>query len=202
MIYFVLAISVLGQALQNGAVLELTGEAAKVEFGGALTLIHNSTEDQLVCSGKIQASDVIIEGTTTSVADLIGEVATLRQEMAAVKAFVGMMPRRWQSVGVGCCRIEGGGVTSVMHNAGNDLSLKAPTSTSIALQYMGDNYDLPSCQAACAAISLCNAFEIRGCHLSNAADCYGHCHVFNSGGEPIVAFNCDDLDDQWCYVRP
>jgi len=79
-------------AVQNGAVLEMTGDAAKIEFGGALTLIHNNTEDQLTCSGKIQASDVLIEGTSTTVADLIGEVATLRQEMAAVKAFVGMMP--------------------------------------------------------------------------------------------------------------
>ena len=90
MIYFVFVASVL--AVQNGAVLEMTGDAAKIEFGGALTLIHNNTEDQLTCSGKIQASDVLIEGTSTTVADLIGEVATLRQEMAAVKAFVGMMP--------------------------------------------------------------------------------------------------------------
>jgi hypothetical protein len=43
-------------------------------------------------SGKIKAIDVLIEGTSTTVADLIGEVASLRQEMAAVKAFVGMMP--------------------------------------------------------------------------------------------------------------
>lgn len=78
--------------MQKGALLQLTGEAAKVEFGGALTLIHNSTEDKLVCSGKIQASDVVIEGTETTVADLIGEVATLREDMAAVKQFVGMMP--------------------------------------------------------------------------------------------------------------
>ena len=35
------------------------------EFGGALTLIHNASEDQLTCSGKMQASDVIIEGTST-----------------------------------------------------------------------------------------------------------------------------------------
>ena len=93
MIYFVLVALALGIVkAQNGAVLEMTGDAAKIEFGGALTLIHNTTEDQLTCSGKIQASDVLIEGTSTTVADLIGEVATLRQEMAAVKAFVGMMP--------------------------------------------------------------------------------------------------------------
>ena len=92
MIYFVLAVSVLGQAVQNGALLELAGNAAKVEFGGALTLIHNSTGDELVCSGKIRTSNVIIEGTTTTVADLIGEVAILRQEMTTIKQFVGMMP--------------------------------------------------------------------------------------------------------------
>ena len=55
-------------------------------------MIHNATEDELVCSGKIKATDVLIVGTSTTVADLIGEVATLRQEMAAVKQFVGMMP--------------------------------------------------------------------------------------------------------------
>ena len=95
MIYFVLAVAVMGQTeetVQNGALLQLTGEAAKVEFGGVLTLIHNSTEDELVCSGKIRASDVVIEGTATTVADLIGEVATLKEDMAAVKQFVGMMP--------------------------------------------------------------------------------------------------------------
>jgi len=90
MIYFVFVASVL--AVQNGAVLELTGDAAKIEFGGALTLIHNNTEDQLTCSGKIQASDVLIEGTSTTVAQMMGRLATLEQEMAAVKAFVGMMP--------------------------------------------------------------------------------------------------------------
>jgi hypothetical protein len=90
MIYFVLMASVL--AVQNGAVLEMTGDAAKIEFGGALTLIHNTSENQLTCSGKIQASDVLIEGTSTSVAQMMGRLATLEQEMAAVKAFVGMMP--------------------------------------------------------------------------------------------------------------
>ena len=88
--YLVFVASVLG-AVQNGAVLEMTGDAAKIEFGGGLTLSHNTSEDQLTCSGKIKATDVLIEGTSTTVADLIGEVAALRQEMAAVKAFVGMM---------------------------------------------------------------------------------------------------------------
>jgi len=85
-------VAALEAANGDGSSLQLTGDTPKVEFGGALTLIHNATEDELVCSGKIRASDVIIEGTSTTVADLIGEVATLRQEMAAVRAFVGMMP--------------------------------------------------------------------------------------------------------------
>ena len=90
MIYFVLVASVL--AVQNGAVLEMTGDAAKIEFGGALTLIHNTTENELVCSGKIKATDVLIEGTSTTVAQMMTRLATLEQEMAAVKLFVGMMP--------------------------------------------------------------------------------------------------------------
>ena len=92
MIYFVLAACVL--AVQ-GAELQIKGDAndeSKVEFGGALTLSHNAAGDELVCSGKIKAADVLVEGTSTTVADLIGEVATIRQEMEAMKAFVGMMP--------------------------------------------------------------------------------------------------------------
>ena len=82
MIYFVFVASVL--AVQNGAVLDMTGEAAKINFDGALTLIHNATEDKLTCSGTLEASDVRIAGTSTTVADLIGEVATLRQEVAGI----------------------------------------------------------------------------------------------------------------------
>ena len=87
MIYFVFVTSVL--AVQNGAVLEMTGDAAKIEFGGALTLIHNTSENQLTCSGKIQASDVLIEGTSTSVADLISRMATLETQMGHVLNMVG-----------------------------------------------------------------------------------------------------------------
>jgi len=49
-------------------------------------------DGDLTCSGKIKVRDVLIEGTSTTVADSVAEVATLRQDMAAVKAFVGMMP--------------------------------------------------------------------------------------------------------------
>ena len=98
MIYFVLVASVLGQQVApNGAVLELTGQTPRVIYGqldasDSLTLTRNASEDKLVCSGEFEAADLRIAGTSTTVADLIGEVATLRQEMAAVKAFVGMMP--------------------------------------------------------------------------------------------------------------
>jgi hypothetical protein len=90
MICFVLAVSVLGQAVENGGVLALIGEAAKLEFGGALTLIHDSTEDELVCSGKIRASDVVIQGTNTTVAQMMAEHAMMKDDIAALKQFVGM----------------------------------------------------------------------------------------------------------------
>jgi len=77
---------------QNGAVLELTGDSPKVDFGGALTLIHNATEDKLTCSGTLEASDVRIAGTSTTVAQLIAEHATMKDDIAALKQFVGMMP--------------------------------------------------------------------------------------------------------------
>ena len=98
MIYFMLAALALGFVrAEKSAVLELTGDAPTVHFGelggtDTLTLVHNSSEDELVCSGKIRASDLVIDGTSTTVADLIQEVAAVRQDMAAVKAFVGMMP--------------------------------------------------------------------------------------------------------------
>ena len=78
-----------------GPSYNIMGNTPTIDFvddGTKLTLIHNATEDELVCSGKIRATDVLIEGTSTTVADLIGEVAALRQDMAAVKQFVGMMP--------------------------------------------------------------------------------------------------------------
>ena len=98
MIYFLLAAVALGFVKgEKSAVLELTGDAPAVHFGelggsDVLTLVHNSTEDELVCSGKIRASDVVIEGTTTTVAQMMAEFATMKEEMAAVKQFVGMMP--------------------------------------------------------------------------------------------------------------
>lgn len=91
MIAFLMAVnSVL--AVQNGALLELTGEAPMIKFDGALTLVHNATEDKLACSGEFEAADVRIAGTTTTVAELILKVGSLESDVAALKQFVGMMP--------------------------------------------------------------------------------------------------------------
>ena len=108
MIYFVLAALALGFVkAEKSAVLELTGDAPTVHFGelggsDVLTLVHSPAEDKLSCSGTFAASDVRIAGTSTTVADLIGEVASLRQEVGEVAAlrqeimtvrqFVGMVP--------------------------------------------------------------------------------------------------------------
>ena len=124
MISFVLAVSVLGQAADNGGVLELIGEAAKVEFGGALTLIHDSTEDELVCSGKIRASDVVIQGTTTTVAQMMAEHAMMKDDIAALKQFVGMSspsppPSTFSYVGsCGACVGASGGRLQFCHSTG------------------------------------------------------------------------------------
>ena len=66
-------------------------------FGEGITMMQNNS--RLTCSGEFEAADVRIAGTNTTVADLISrmsaqelELNLLRQEMAAVKAFVGMMP--------------------------------------------------------------------------------------------------------------
>ena len=83
---------------QDGAVIELTGQMPSVVYGpldasDSLTLIRNVSEDKLVCSGEFEAADVRIAGTSTTVADLIGEVAALRQDMTTVKQFLGMVPQ-------------------------------------------------------------------------------------------------------------
>ena len=74
---YVLAISVLGQAVQNGAMLALNGDAAQIEFGGALTLVHNASEGELVCSGKITASDILVDHH--SLLGVATELVALRQ---------------------------------------------------------------------------------------------------------------------------
>mmetsp|Transcript_14861 Transcript_14861/g.29886 ORF Transcript_14861/g.29886 Transcript_14861/m.29886 type:complete len:84 (+) Transcript_14861:103-354(+) len=83
MIYFVLVALVLGFVkAEKSAVLELTGDAPTVHFGelggsDVLTLTHSPTEEKLTCSGTFEASDVRVAGTSTTVADLIGEIAAL-----------------------------------------------------------------------------------------------------------------------------
>ena len=88
MIYFLLATLVLGQ---DPTRFQIAGARSVIQFGtqdDSVTLIRNATEDELVCSGKIKATDVLIEGTTTTVADLIGEVATLRRPSFSSKVSI------------------------------------------------------------------------------------------------------------------
>ena len=71
----------------DGARIELTGSTPQITFGnsGATILSYNeSVPDTLACSGKIKATDVLIEGTSTTVADLIARVATLETQMTLV----------------------------------------------------------------------------------------------------------------------
>ena len=72
MICFFMATLVLGQ---DPTRFQIAGARSVIQFGtqdDSVTLIRNATEDELVCSGKIKAADVLIEGTSTTVADLIG----------------------------------------------------------------------------------------------------------------------------------
>ena len=97
MIYFVVVASVLGQVAPNGAIIELTGQNPRILYGpldasDSLTLTRNASEDKLVCSGEFEATDLRIAGTSTTVADLISKVSLLEDNVAALKAFVGMMP--------------------------------------------------------------------------------------------------------------
>jgi len=71
-------------------VLELTGESAQIEFGGSLTLIHNSTGDDLACSGKLKAADFIISGTMMTVVQMAAEHAAMKADIAALKQHVGL----------------------------------------------------------------------------------------------------------------
>jgi len=87
MIYFVFVASVL--ALQDGAVIELTGQTPRVIYGqrdasDALTLTRNASEDKLVCSGEFEATDLRIAGTSTTVADLISRVTTLEEQVSSI----------------------------------------------------------------------------------------------------------------------
>ena len=67
---------------------------SELHFGGsALTLVHNaSVQDELVCSGKIKAADVLIEGTSTTVAQMIAEFDVIKSRLTAIERSLGMLP--------------------------------------------------------------------------------------------------------------
>ena len=56
-------------------------------------MIHTASrsEDTLVCSTEFEAADLRIAGTSTTVARIIAEHATMKDDIAALKQFVGMM---------------------------------------------------------------------------------------------------------------
>ena len=202
MIYFVFAVSVLAQSVQNGALLELTGDAAKIEFGGALTLIHNSTEDELVCSGKIRASDVVIEGTTTTVAEMVAEHASMKADIAALKQFVGMMPppsapppsspSPWAPAQPGACR-DGTGTL------GNGLISRYSAT-------------LEGCRAKCISLdNLCDAYDFNanagwcgvwGPSVGAVADAQWSYNSYSShGGGRVCRGVLASGSDNICYLR-
>ena len=90
--------SVLGQEdhKHKGAALRLLGDAV-IQFDNC-ALRYNSTRNELASSCKIYASDLIVEGSRITVAQILDldvqrdEIAVLRDEMAALKRFVGMIP--------------------------------------------------------------------------------------------------------------
>lgn len=82
MIYFFLAM--LGQ---DPTRLTIAGARSVIQFGTVsdhVTLVRNATKDELVCSGKIKATDLLIEGTSTTVSELITRVAALETQMASL----------------------------------------------------------------------------------------------------------------------
>ena len=90
-----LAASVVGQVALDGDVLHVTGEMPTLDFGGgAVTLVHDAAEDQLSCSGRIQATDLFVEvdGTMMSVVALLRRVAMMEEQLEAMKRFVGWVP--------------------------------------------------------------------------------------------------------------
>ena len=90
-----LAASVVGPAALDGDVLHVTGETPTLDFGGgAVTLVHDAAEDQLSCSGRIQATDLFVEvdGTMMSVAALLRKVARMEEKLEAMKRFAGWVP--------------------------------------------------------------------------------------------------------------
>lgn len=62
-------------------VFEISGQQAVLQFGrpqDSVTLVRNEGSNTLTCSGTIEAADVRIAGTTTTVADLVKTVKSLK----------------------------------------------------------------------------------------------------------------------------
>lgn len=65
---------------QNPTKFQIAGQQSMLQFGhvdDSITLIRNGSSNSLVCSGIIEAADVRIAGTETTVAELITTVSTL-----------------------------------------------------------------------------------------------------------------------------
>jgi len=195
----------------DGSSLELTGNAPKVEFGGALTLIHNASEDKLVCSGEFEAADLRIAGTSTTVAQMMAEHAAMKDDIAALKLFVGMMPppppltppygSDWPLVGSGCCRVTN---SDTAFQDADSIEMSNPPPTSIAITvYAAGDLSRWECALLCGQQANCNGIEVNGC-LSTPELCIGPCYLFNSGGLPLMTAtgNCQQNGDQLFYSRP
>jgi len=81
---------------ENGAELELSGQTPRIIYGqldapNSLTLTRNASEDKLVCSGEFEAADLRIVGTSTTVADLIREVAFLSSRVSQLSRVMTML---------------------------------------------------------------------------------------------------------------
>ena len=74
----------------GGRIIELKGNTPRFIFGQQetqLTLLYNTSEsEKLTCSGEIEAKDLRIAGTTTTMSDLVAEVEELRSDKAANNA--------------------------------------------------------------------------------------------------------------------
>ena len=68
----------------GGKVIELKGDTPMLYFGqpqGNITLLHNASEpEKLTCSGEIEATDVRIVGSNTTVAQVIAQLTTLQAQ--------------------------------------------------------------------------------------------------------------------------
>lgn len=204
MIYLCLVASVLGQTFPNGAVIELTGQTPTLIYGqldasDSLTLTRNASDEKLVCSGEFEAADLRITGTSTTVADLIQEVAALRQDMAAVKAFVGMIMPPSSPPSSALIYMDVSGIRFVRAWRGYSPPSKAPSTSEVG----GMNEDMFNTYAAAAPNGLLIR-ECQGCSYSGqlvykrstpwsngryaAFDLMLSCWRLGSGNQPHIDF--------------